>query len=272
MPSPTICSRRKRRPTHTTAGSRETHFLGTRLCIEKIVFRRQTFAPQRKSGGRQPPVVPLKRARSGQILHKRTWRRPPVVPQHANATAIGTYSVRSVPNDQARVWTNVFTDPGRADARRSWLRIRSPLNKVRLLRCILRITNHGSLTPAAPGWAFDSRWTMFDSRGTACGSPTYGRLTPAALVHVRVCTANGVIYRRTDVVHPRAAGVSQPCYGSRLCRANIFGPPQIAVPMSVSGKMRTYGVAAVRTAANSGSGKTTRISLLGRTITRRDSW
>jgi hypothetical protein len=30
-----------------------------RLCIAKIVFLRQTFAPQRKSGGRKPPVVNL---------------------------------------------------------------------------------------------------------------------------------------------------------------------------------------------------------------------
>jgi hypothetical protein len=40
-----------------TAGSRPPLFFGVRLCIEKIVFRRQTFAPQHKSGGRKPPVV-----------------------------------------------------------------------------------------------------------------------------------------------------------------------------------------------------------------------
>jgi hypothetical protein len=28
-----------------------------RLCIAKVVFRRQTFAPRHKSGGRKPPVV-----------------------------------------------------------------------------------------------------------------------------------------------------------------------------------------------------------------------
>jgi hypothetical protein len=40
---------------------------------------------------------------------------------------------------------------------------------------------HGGLTPVAPGCAFASRRTMFDSRGTVCGSPNHGELTPAAL-------------------------------------------------------------------------------------------
>jgi hypothetical protein len=55
------------------------------------------------------------------------------------------------------------------------------------------LPTHGGLTPAALGFAFASRWTMFDSRGTACGSPNHGGLTPAALVNVRLCIANGAL-------------------------------------------------------------------------------
>gem|GEM_PF-3712613 len=43
-----------------------------RLCIAKIVFCRQTFAMQHKSGGRQPPVVIINGERNGDAhIHRR---------------------------------------------------------------------------------------------------------------------------------------------------------------------------------------------------------
>jgi hypothetical protein len=55
------------------------------------------------------------------------------------------------------------------------------------------LPTHGGLTPAAPGFAFASRRTMFDSRRAASGSPTHGGLTPTALANVRLCIANGAL-------------------------------------------------------------------------------
>jgi hypothetical protein len=55
------------------------------------------------------------------------------------------------------------------------------------------LPNHGGLTPAAPGFAFASRRTMFDCRGTAVGLPNHGGLTPAAHANVRLCIANGAL-------------------------------------------------------------------------------
>jgi hypothetical protein len=72
-------------------------------------------------------------------------------------------------------------------------------------------SNHGGLTPAAPGWVFDSRCTMLDSRGAAFGSQNHGGLTPAAIVKLafvhRECRYFPADRRRA----PGAAGVSQPC-------------------------------------------------------------
>jgi hypothetical protein len=68
-----------------------------RLCIAKIVFRRQTFASQHKSGGRKPPVVSL----------------------HTMARVIGAHTLGGLASNRAGVCVNVFADPRRADARRS---------------------------------------------------------------------------------------------------------------------------------------------------------
>jgi hypothetical protein len=43
--------------THTHGGLTPAALVNVRLCIGKIVFSRQTFATQYKSGGRKPPVV-----------------------------------------------------------------------------------------------------------------------------------------------------------------------------------------------------------------------
>jgi hypothetical protein len=45
-------------------------WLDVRSCIAKIVFRRQTFAPQYKSGGRQPPVATLHGSTTWTRLHR----------------------------------------------------------------------------------------------------------------------------------------------------------------------------------------------------------
>jgi hypothetical protein len=67
---------------------------------QKSLFRRQTFALRRKSGGRKPPVVAL----------------------NAIATTIRTHTVGGLPTNGARVCRCVFAHPRRADARRSCAR------------------------------------------------------------------------------------------------------------------------------------------------------
>jgi hypothetical protein len=47
-----------------------------------------------------------------------------------------------------------FAHPRRADARRSWLRVRQPLDNVRFSRHSIRLPNHGGLTPAALACVF----------------------------------------------------------------------------------------------------------------------
>jgi hypothetical protein len=84
-------------------------------------------------------------------------------------------------------------EPRRADTRRSLLRARYFPHDVRFSRHGFRFTGHGGLTPAAPSCVFATFRTMFDSRGTACGSPNHGGLTPAAHVNVRLCIANGAL-------------------------------------------------------------------------------
>ena len=86
------------------------------------------------------------------------------------------------------------------------------------------LPNHGGLTPAAPGWVFDSRCTMFDSRGAAFGSQNHGGLTVAALVNVRI-GADDVAYVRPD--EPRAPGLQCPC----AIRAATVAAPGIVLPL-----------------------------------------
>jgi hypothetical protein len=95
-------------PTHrwydrATAGSRPPLFFGVRLCIAKIVFRRQTFVHQHKSGGRKPPVVTI----------------------NANATAIPPRTPSAVPRTSTLASAQTcFPHPRRADGRRSCFRTR----------------------------------------------------------------------------------------------------------------------------------------------------
>jgi hypothetical protein len=86
------------------------------------------------------------------------------------------------------------------------------------------LANHGGLTPAAPGCAFASRRTMFESRCTMFGSPTHGGLTLAALLNVRLCIADGALCsERTSCTRSgwrKPAVVSEP----RLQKRNRDSP------------------------------------------------
>jgi hypothetical protein len=89
---------------------------------QKSLFRRQTFAPQRKSGGRKPPVAPMHaiviRTR---MTHKRFRRYvSPVAPINATATVIRTHTVGGLLTNGAGLCGCGFVHPRRADARRSW--------------------------------------------------------------------------------------------------------------------------------------------------------
>jgi hypothetical protein len=100
---------------------------------QKSLFRRQTFAPQHKSGGRKPPVASMHAiVIRSRMTHIRFWRYvSPVAPINATATAIRTHTVGGLPTNGARVCRCAFAEPRRADARRSWSCSRSSLNAVR---------------------------------------------------------------------------------------------------------------------------------------------
>jgi hypothetical protein len=86
------------------------------------------------------------------------------------------------------------------------------------LRTTFPSHTHGGLTPAAPGCAFASRRTMFDSRCTMFGSPSHGGMTPAAPVNVRLCIAKIVFSPANVRSAPRAGGVSPPWNANVLIR------------------------------------------------------
>jgi hypothetical protein len=120
----------------------------------------------------------------------------------------------------------------------------------------------GSRPPLLPACS-DSRWTMFDSRGTAFGSPNHGGLTPAALACVfgqpldnarfsrhsdRFTNHGGLtpaaLVERASVQRewryfsgdwrraPGAAGVSQPWRTIGSCVVNVITPRK---PLAVAG-------------------------------------
>jgi hypothetical protein len=145
-----------------TAGSRPPLFFSVCVCASlKSFFRRQTFARQRESGGRKPPVVPI----------------------NADATAIHTHA--HTPSEVLRT--------------------------IALVSVQRRFHTHGGLTPAAPGCGFANRSTMFDSHGTASGSPRHGGLTPAALFFgVRLCIEKTVFRRQTLAPQHKSGGRQPP--------------------------------------------------------------
>jgi hypothetical protein len=71
---------RNRGPSPTTAGSRPPLL---RMCVRashKSFFRRETFAPGHKSGGRKPPVVRYRRRQSPATLRKRSCKCASLTP------------------------------------------------------------------------------------------------------------------------------------------------------------------------------------------------
>jgi hypothetical protein len=88
---------------------------------------------------------------------------------------------------------NVRSAPRAGGVSPPWFRKRACKCVSSTLRTTFPQAHPGGLTPAALGCVFASRWTMFDSRGTAVGLPNHGGLTPAALANVRLCIANGAL-------------------------------------------------------------------------------
>jgi hypothetical protein len=106
-----------------------------RMCVgasQKSLFHRQTFAPQRKSGGREPPVAPMHAiVIRSRMTHIRFWRYvSPVAPMPATATAIRTHTVGGLPTNRARVCGCAFAQPRRAHIRRSWSNVRWCIAKI----------------------------------------------------------------------------------------------------------------------------------------------
>jgi hypothetical protein len=135
-----------------------------RWSIAKIAFRRQTFAPQHRSGGRQPPcgsaTVPAR-----EISHTFTHDRRTATQERGASAPRGRHSTSEL---AARKFVALhlqtrFTNPRRAHARRSSLSVRRSRNHTRLLRYSVGVTSLGGLTPAA-------------------------------LMHVRWCTADGALF------------------------------------------------------------------------------
>jgi hypothetical protein len=127
----------------TTAGTRPP--LLTRTCVcasQKSFFRRKTFATQYKSGGRKPHVgTPHANATTGD------HGKPAPIKESAplwfiTATApafVGTLPAASRDFAEAPLQVR-YPRPRRADARRSWLCVRSSLNNIRFSRHTDRTT------------------------------------------------------------------------------------------------------------------------------------
>jgi hypothetical protein len=137
-----------------------------RLCVEKIVFRRKTFALQHKSGGRKPPVV----------LETRSQR----LDRNCRAEATGRWSVH-----EHRC--NCITIPRRADTRRSCSDARSLPNSAGFSPHDVRITHHGGLTPAALGrmCVCASQKSFFAGRRSHCSTRAGGVSPPWFWKHAR---------------------------------------------------------------------------------------
>jgi hypothetical protein len=125
------------------------------------------------------------------------------------------------------------------------------------------LPNHGGLTPAAPGWVFDSRCTMFDSRGAAFGSQNHGGLTPAALVNMRSSIAK-IAFSSADIraatqergrkppvacEHPRSARHARRCRCDSPTTASLRRP---LLRMCVSILRQAYVASNVRSCTKSG--------------------
>jgi hypothetical protein len=148
-------------PWETNSGASALHYHGgltpaalvdVHLCIAKIVFCRQAFATQYKSGRRKPTVANqhyctsvsnshggLTPAALGNVrfctanvafhceqtpCNQERGRKPPVVSLHAMATVIGPQTAGGFPSNRPRVCVNVSAEPRRAHARRSWSNVR----------------------------------------------------------------------------------------------------------------------------------------------------
>jgi hypothetical protein len=136
-------------------------------------------------------------------------RKPPVVSLHAMATVIGPHTVGGFPSNRPRVCVKVSAEPRRAHARRSWSR-------------------------SFPGKSRSFTVIAFRKPRRAEASRSCER----AFVQ-RECRFS----QRTNVVQPRAAGVSQPWkpnagasalhYHGGLTPAALDGvrlPPKLALP------------------------------------------
>jgi hypothetical protein len=179
---------------------------------QKSLFRRQTSAHQHKSGGRKPPVAPMHaiviRTRMTHIRFRRYVS--PVALINANATAIRTHPLDGLLTNGAGLCGCGFVHPRRADVRRSLLSLRSSPN-------IARLQPH-SVRFCEPRRA-DARRSWLSLRS----SSNIARLQPHS---VRFCEPRRAdarrswscttphcesrMSRRTNVVQPGAAGVSQP--------------------------------------------------------------
>jgi hypothetical protein len=141
------------------------------------------------------------------------WRKP--------AVACDT-SLQVICDARSAIIT--FSEPRRADARRSWsLSVRPSPNDARFSRYSVGVTNHGGLTPgaldrmcvcASQKAVFHGRTIVQQSR--AGGVKSGGRKPPVANeTPLQSTTAHP---RRHAWVQPRAGGVSPPWFGKRACR------------------------------------------------------
>jgi hypothetical protein len=190
--------------------------------------------------------------------------------------ADGRYSCSSVarsPNSARFSPDSVrFTEPRRADARRSWCPredspncATSPL-QVRFLnpRGGLRppllssqsvvagvwaiavpdaVLSHDGLTVATLVRPLQGRRIVRGFRRAAFGSPIRGGLTVAALVAYATRRRKSRISQATHVEQPRAAGVSQPWFPKRNCIAFTvhYGEPSAYQPTAACARQQPSG-------------------------------
>ena len=121
-------------------------------------------------------------------------------PRRADARRSWRCVRRSCGDVRGIVLAGAIREPRRADARRSCWRYSPNSNRTDLQ---VRFPSHGGLTPAALGAARDGRVGMCAELSSQVRFSDHGGLTPAALVTVRWCIGSDVISSAVEVLFHR---------------------------------------------------------------------
>jgi hypothetical protein len=231
-----------------------------RWSIAKIAFRWQTFAPQHRSGGRPPPVDSENALATTIPQYADDCRRRTEEPHcnRSNQNHGGLVAVCDSPR-------TCVVEPRRADGRRSRSRVRRRCATVG--RIVLALSLPRTTAGSRPPLLARVRWfpNMTGLLLHTVGKTWHGGLTPAALGHVRLCTADGALFsgrssctrsgRRkptvenvrdcTGVSNPRRAHARRSWPRALVHRKNRFSPADIRTANQERGASAPRGSATV---------------------------